>query len=397
MKKDLKIGQFGYGVVGQGVYDIITNNKNIQAEIVKICAKHPDKPRNISMDHFTFDKKDILQRDDLDIIVELIDDPEAAFEIVSESLKKGINVVTSNKKMVAEHMEELLALQMENRASLLYEASACSSIPILRTLEEYYDNDLVESINGVFNGSTNYILTKIFKHNQDYDIAVKQAQDLGFAESNPSLDIGGFDAAYKLAIVAFHAFGTFIDPKKIVTHSIQYISRYDIQFAQEKGAIIKQVATAMKVDDNKIMLYCLPQFVYPGSKLYDVNYEYNGVVVDTAYSEDHFYYGKGAGGHPTGFAVMSDISALRYDYKYEYKKHLQNFNIEITEEPELEVYLRFYDKKNLEHFNFSSITGEYKSKEFNYVTGYIKLKELLAKQSILQTADILLVATGNIK
>ncbi len=394
MKKHLKIGLFGYGVVGQGLYDIIQNS-NLDAEIVKICAKHPEKPRNISMDNFTFDRNDILNNDDIDLIVELIDDPVAAFEITKASLSKGVNVVTSNKKMVAEHIEELVALQKENRASLLYEASACSSIPILRTLEEYYDNDLIESVSGIFNGSSNYILTKIFKQNQDYDIALKQAQDLGFAESDASLDVGGYDALYKLAIVGCHAFGLFINPKDILSHSIQYISRYDIQYAREKGAIIKQIASIQRVGDELLMTV-LPQFIYPGDPLYSVDYEYNGVVVEASYCDNQFFYGKGAGGHPTGFAVLSDISANSFDYKYEYKKHLQQLNVKPSTDASIEVYLRYYDKKNLDQFKFEEIFSEFKSKQFNYVVGKVKISSLLAVQELLQTADILMVATGKI-
>lgn len=394
MKPRQKIGLFGYGVVGQGLYDIIQNS-NLNAEIVKICAKHPGKSRNISMDFFTFDKNDILENNDIDLIVESIDDPDAAFEIAKAALCKGINVVTSNKKMVAEHLEELVALQKENRTSLLYEASACSSIPILRTLEEYYDHDLIESVSGIFNGSSNYILTKIFKHNQDYDIALKQAQDLGFAESDAALDVGGYDALYKLAIVGCHAFGLFIKPNEILSHNIQYISRFDIQYAQEKGAIIKQIATIQKIDDQLVM-YVLPQFIYPGNPLYTVDNEYNGVVVNASYCDNQFFYGKGAGGHPTGFAVLSDISATNYDYKYEYKKHLQQLNLNPANDASIEVYLRYYDKKNLAHFEFEEITSEFKSKQFNYVVGRIKISNLLKIQNILQTADILMVATGAI-
>lgn len=396
MRKQLKIGLFGFGVVGQGLYDILKNNSNFDIEIVRICVKHEHKRRTLPIDQFTFDKDDILSRDDLDIIVEAIDDDKAAFEIIKTALSKGIKVVTSNKKTVAKHIEELVALQMENRVGILYEASACSSIPIIRTLEEYFDNDLINEVSGIFNSSTNYILSKIFNKNLDYDIAVKQAQDLGYAESNPILDLMGLDALYKLSIVAFHTYGTFIDPTKVLHHGIHNISRYDIQYAREKGYKIKHIATVRKVAENKFTLFVLPQFISPESELYNVDYEYNGVVVDAAYCDKQFYYGKGAGGYPTGFAMMSDITASTYDYKYEFKKHQQQLGLEYEEDVILEVYLRYYDKKHLEHFQFEKINGEFKSKEYNYIEGEIKISSLTAAQEKLNTADVLLVHTGKI-
>lgn len=396
MSSGLKIGLFGFGVVGQGLYDILTNNKSVQTEVVKICVKHKDKKRSLPLHNFTFDKDVILNDSKIHLIVEAINDSKAAFDIVKQALNQGINVVTSNKKMVAMHLEELVALQKENRASLLYEASACSSIPIIRTLEEYFDNDLIDSVSGIFNSSSNYILSKIFNSNQDYDIALKQAQDLGFAESDPTLDLTGYDALYKLCIIAFHSYGTFVRPDEVLHHGILNISRYDIQYAREKGFKIKLIASVRKLDDQSFSLWVLPEFVAPGDELHNVDYEYNGVIVDASYCDKQFLYGKGAGGHPTGFAIMSDISAMTYNYRYEYKKHIQQIGLSYDTSLELEVYLRYYDKKHLEHFRFEKITGEFFSKEYNYVEGRIKLSSLIDLKSKLNTADVLLVSTGKI-
>lgn len=139
------------------------------------------------------------------MVVELIDDADAAFEIVSSALRKGKAVVSANKKMIAEHFTELLSLQEEYKVPLLYEAACCASIPIIRNLEEYYDNDLLESIEGIVNGSTNYILTKTSEEKLSFSEALKMAQLKGYAESDPTLDVGGFDAKYKLLILMAHA------------------------------------------------------------------------------------------------------------------------------------------------------------------------------------------------
>ena len=396
MKNNIKIGLFGFGVVGQGLYDIIQRNKLLDIELGLICVKHPEKKRILSDDHFTYDRFDILSDDSIDLFVEAIDDTEAAFEIVSFALKKGKNVVTSNKKMVAIHLEQLLNLQKENNASLLYEGSACASIPIVRTLEEYYDNDLLTSVSGIFNGSTNYILTKIFKENKDYDIALKRAQDLGFVENDPQLDIIGYDALYKLIIVATHAYGLIVKPENVVVHGIQYISRYDIEYAKERGAIVRQIATTKKINEKEIAIYVIPSFVYPDHDFYDVDDEYNAVNVEAAFVQKQYFKGIGAGGHPTGFAVFSDISANAYHYKYEYKKMDQRIHISQTNNVELEVYFRYYDEKNLNHFKFKDISAHYKSKTHSYVIGTISLQSLLDKIDVLNTADVFLASTGKL-
>src|SRR5690606_9373667 len=185
MKKNLKLGLFGFGCVGQGLYHVLEETQGVKAEIKKICVKTKNKSRPLSEDLFTFSQEEILNDPEIDVVVELIDDAAAAFDIVKASLLKGKAVVTANKKMLAEHLEELYQLQKQTGKPLLYEGAVCGSIPILRNLEEYYDNDLISSIEGIFNGSTNYILTKVFEENKSYPDALAKAQELGFAESDP--------------------------------------------------------------------------------------------------------------------------------------------------------------------------------------------------------------------
>lgn len=391
-----KIGLFGYGVVGHGLYDLVANKKSVNAEIVKICVLQKEKRRDLPKERFSFDRFDLLDDPEIDLIVELIDDATAAFEIVTYALKKGKNVVSANKKMIAENMEVLYRLQKETGASLLYEGSCCGSIPVIRTLEEYYDNELLHSVSGIFNSSTNYILSKLFIEDMDYDIALKHAQDLGFVESNPSLDIDGWDALFKLIIVSTHSYGVFIKPDDVLKHGIQNISRYDIQYAREKGFRIKQFSMVRKFGEDKISLFVMPAFFVSDDYLFWNDYEDNSVIVEGAFSDRQYFQGKGAGSHPTGSAVLSDISANSYDYKYEFKKRKKNKHLEYTKDVTLEVYFRYYNNKNLEYFDFEKITAKYHSPEFNYVIGRIKLSELLAKNDRLNTADVLCVFTGKI-
>ncbi|MBC7758572.1 MAG: homoserine dehydrogenase, partial [Phormidesmis sp. FL-bin-119] len=211
MSKKLTIGLFGFGVVGQGLHDIIST-KDLNIEIKKIVIKDSSKSRSLPEDLFTTDASEILDDSGINTVVELINDADAAFKITSTALKSGKNVVSANKKMIAEHLEELVALQKEYGTSLLYEGAVCGSIPIIRNLEEYYDNELLHSISGIFNGSSNFILSKIANEGLEYNDALKQAQDLGFAETDPLLDVGGYDAKFKLLIAAAHAYGAFIKP-----------------------------------------------------------------------------------------------------------------------------------------------------------------------------------------
>jgi homoserine dehydrogenase len=394
MSKNIKLGLFGFGVVGQGLYDVLNKSKGIKADVSKICIKDRNKRRSIPDFHFTFDKEDILENPEIDVVVELINDANEAYEIVTTALKSGKSVVTANKKMVAEHLEELVHLQQKHNVSLLYEASSCGSIPIIRNLEEYYDNELLYSVGGIFNGTSNYILTKIFNENLSYEVALKQAQDLGFAETDPTSDVGAFDPKYKLCIIASHAYGVFINPEKVFNYGIQNLSKWDIQFAREKGYKLKLVPVARKISDAKVSLYVMPQFISKDNYLFNVDFEYNGVVIEAAFADKQFFLGKGAGGHPTGSAVLSDISALTYNYRYEYKKFLQQDKPAYTTDITLEVYLRYHDENHLKQFQFENISEKYFGREFNYVIGTLKLSNLIKVKELLQSKDLFLVSTG---
>lgn len=387
MSNKLVIGMFGFGVVGQGLYDII-KTKDLNLEIKKFVIKNQDKKRSLPSSLFTTDANAVLQDPEINTVVELIDDADAAYDITVKALKAGKNVVSANKKMLANNLESLVNIQHETGSSLLYEGSVCGSIPIIRNLEEYYDNELLHSVSGIFNGSSNYILSKVFNEGQSYDDALKQAQDYGFAETDPTLDVGGYDPKFKLAIVAYHAYGLYVNPDKILNIGIDKLGDADVKFAKEKNLKIKLLPLAKEVDGNQIVLYVLPKFVPKESILYAVENENNGVLVRAAFADEQFFYGKGAGGHPTGSAVLSDITALRYGYKYEYKKHLVDKPVEYTTDYQLRVYLRFSDESLLEKVNFDNIEERYSSKDFNYIIGQISLKEIIEKKELIDQQGV---------
>src|SRR5215470_1850379 len=214
--KSLTIGLFGFGVVGEGLYHILQQTPSLKATIKKICIKHPGKKRNAPEELFTTDKNLLLKDPEINVIVEVINESEPAFEIVSTALKNGKEVVSASKKMIAEHLPELLGLQKQTGQSFLYEAAACASIPVIRNLEEYYDNDLLHSMRAIVNGSTNFILTKMFEDKIDFQQALLLAQQLGFAESDPSLDVEGYDAVNKWTFLLTHAYGIIAEQDDIL-------------------------------------------------------------------------------------------------------------------------------------------------------------------------------------
>lgn len=384
MKKKLRIGLFGFGVVGQGLYHVLNETHGVKAVITKICVKNHDKERSLDSAIFTYDKSEILTDPTIDIVVELINDSSAAFEIVKAALKAGKHVVTANKKMLAENLEEIYNLQQKYDRSVLYEGSVCGSIPILRNLEEYYDNDLITSIEGIFNGSTNYILTKVFEEKKSYADALKAAQELGFAESDPSLDVKGFDAKFKLTIAIAHTFGVFVKPEDIINLGIDKISAVDLKYARENNLTIKLVARAYKLN-GKIVGFVAPQFIPADHMLANVRNEYNAVLVEGAFAEKQVFIGKGAGGYPTGSAVLSDISALTFDYRYEYKKFTQGEGFAFSNDALVDTVISFTNKESVLPADFENFKGGYQGNGLQYMTGSIsldKLKELGTRENV---------------
>src|SRR6201986_2031250 len=233
--KQLTIGLFGFGVVGEGLYKVLQQTPSLKATIKRVCIKHAGKKRNAPEELFTTDKDVLLNDEEINVIVEVINESEPAFEIVSTALLNGKHVVSASKKMIAEHLPQLLELQKQTSKSFLCEAAACASIPVIRNLEEYYDNDLLHALKAIVNGSTNFILTKMFEEKLDFKQALIMAQQLGFAESNPKLDVEGYDAVNKWTFLLTHAYGIVESPENILFNGIQNIQAGDSVVAKEKN------------------------------------------------------------------------------------------------------------------------------------------------------------------
>ena len=388
----IRIGLFGFGVVGQGIYEVLRRTKNVDAEIVKICVRSLDKPRPGEIDRrfFTDSADEILLDPAIDLIVEVIDDAEASYRIVKAALERKIPVVSGNKAMLANHLQELIEIQKRNGVALLYDASSCGSIPVIRNLEEYYDNDLLLEVKGILNGSSNYILSRVFDHQCPYAEALAQAQALGFAESDPSFDIEGYDSLFKLVIITVHALGTYVAPDRIFTYGISTIHDSDIQYAREKNVKIKLVAQVVKVSDRHFTMFVMPEFVTPAKYIYSVDDEYNGVVIRGECYDRQFMFGKGAGSLPTASSILSDIMARQHDYRYEYKKMAYPDRPEYSTDITLRVYVRYSTTDIPSLLPFTRIREKYISDESNYVIGDILLSDLIANRPLLSSPDTFL-------
>ena len=389
-KQKFRIGLVGFGTVGQALYTVINRSANVHAEISRICVRNLDKPREVKAEAaiFTDDAKSVIEDPEIDLVVEVIDDAEAAYGIVTGALRAGKHVVSGNKAMIAKHLPELIDLQRETGKALLYDASSCGSIPVIRNLEEYYDNDLLLEVRGILNGSSNYILSRVFDHGEEYADALRKAQELGFAESDPTYDICGFDSLNKLVIITLHAIGSYVSPEDVLVYGIKNIGPEDILYAREKGYKIKLVAQVVKLSDDRFTMFVMPEFVAPNKYIYSVDDEYNGVVIRGECYDRQFMFGKGAGGLPTASSILSDITALRHDYRYDYKKSAYEPRPEYTTDLPLKIYARYKTTDLLERLPWKSVEEEYRSKEHRYVVGEVMLYDLIEALPVLNQEDV---------
>lgn len=310
------IGLFGFGEVAKGFYQTLQTNKHLDVYIKKVCIKNSNKLRDLDPVIFTTDPEQILNDPEIDIIIELTDDADASYEIVKKSLQAGKGVISANKKMIAEHIDEVANWHAQFNAPFLYEAAVAGSIPILHNLEQFFKQQEISSIRAILNGSTNYILTLMREEGLSFEDALKLAQKKGFAESDPELDISGKDALYKLIILTYHAFGEIItDLKQVRLEAITNMEDHFYDLAKSQGLKIKSIATATKKGD-KTSIKVQPELINSNDELFEVEYENNAIVIDASYSGKQTFIGKGAGSLPTGSAVINDLSLLISGFRY---------------------------------------------------------------------------------
>ncbi len=343
--ESINLGILGMGTVASGLINIIdlnntkvVGNINKQLVVSKVLVKDVNKKRNVNLsaDIYTTDACEIINNADIQIIVELIGGINPAYEYIKNALNGKKHVVTANKALIATHGEELEQLARINGVRLMYEASVGGGIPIINTITENLSVNEFEQITGIINGTTNYILTQMTENGLEYEHAVKEAQRLGFAEADPSSDVDGDDAAYKIAILSSIAFNQRINVNDIPKEGITKISKEDIVYAKELGYNIKLLASASKTNDE-IELRVHPAFIPSDHPLSTVKNEFNAVFLKGNAAGEIMLYGKGAGSLPTGSAVLNDIVSI---VKNECRKH----NDEIINADKYRIVNRAYKK-----------------------------------------------------
>ena len=308
----INIAVLGYGTVGSGVVEVIKTNQNIvnkkagQDINIKYVLDLREFPGDPVMDILVHDYDVILNDPEVEIVAEVMGGVNPAYQFVKAALEKGKSVCTSNKELVAKHGPELIEIAKKNNRNFFFEASVGGGIPIIRPLIECITADDVTHITGILNGTTNYILTKMCKEGLDFDTVLKEAQDLGYAERNPSADVDGFDACRKIAILTSLAYGKHVDFEDIYTEGITKITDTDFLYANSIGCSVKLFGEATKVDGN-IYASVAPVMINGENPLFSVNGVFNGILVNGNVLGDVMFYGSGAGKLPTASAVVSDI------------------------------------------------------------------------------------------
>ncbi len=314
----INIAILGYGTVGSGVFEIIKENKDLITEKagqevdVKYVLDLRDFPGDPCEDVLVHDYNIILNDPDVDVIVEVMGGLKPAYDFVKSALMSGKSVCTSNKELVAKYGAELISIAKNHNRNFLFEASVGGGIPIIRPLNMHITADKICEIEGILNGTTNYILTKMDQEGADFDATLKQAQDLGYAERNPEADIEGYDAVRKIAILASLAKGQTVDFEEVYTEGISKITAIDFKYAKAMGKSIKLIGKC-KNEEEGIVASVSPRLLSPDHPLYNVNGVVNGVLIRGNMVGDLVFIGSGAGKLPTASAVVSDVvDAVRH-------------------------------------------------------------------------------------
>ena len=307
--KKTRIGLIGLGTVGSGLVEYLKENgaevdRKAGCEIIlhRVFDRNPYKLAMVPEEARAGSIDEVIDDPEVDIFVELVGGKKAA-EYMLQALRKGKHVVTANKAALAEQGPEIFREAAAAGRSVGFEASVCGGVPVIRMLRENLDR--IDGIKGILNGTTNYILSKMDHENLDYEVALKKAQELGFAESDPAFDVEGLDAAQKLSILAFLAFGVMIDYRKIFTEGITSLTRKDIEYARDFGYSIKLIAEASM--NEHLKLFVRPVLVPMSHPLASVRNEFNAVYITGKWFGPQLFLGKGAGKKPTADAVIRDI------------------------------------------------------------------------------------------
>ena len=313
--KSLKVGIIGFGTVGTGVYKVLQSFPNI--EIKKIAVKNITKKRNIENFNTTLltqDPYEIVNNTEIDIVIEVAGGVTPTFDILTAAIKNKKHIVTANKELLAKKGSELFQLAKENKVVILYEAAVAGGIPIIMPVKTILCANKITKIAAILNGTTNYILTKMAEKELSYETALKQAQELGYAETDPTGDVEGYDAAYKIAILSTISFNKKVDINKIYREGITKITAQDIKSAKELGYTIKLIAMGQVLENGKIDVRVHPMLVSKSRVISGINNALNAVLLEGFPVGQVMFTGPGAGEFPTASSVVGDILAIDAEF-----------------------------------------------------------------------------------
>jgi homoserine dehydrogenase len=317
MSQFIGIGLAGFGTVGAGVYknlvangDLLAQRLGARFEVLRIAVRDLQKPRAVAapVELFTENADDLIADSNIRIVVELMGGIETPLAFIKNAIKAGKTVVTGNKALLAQHGQEIFHLARERRVPVFYEAAVAGGIPIIKVVRESFISNRFQSIHGILNGTSNYILTRMTDTGMDFAPALAEAQQQGYAEADPTLDINGWDAAHKAIILASLAYGFWLDPSRIFVAGIDQVTASDIRFADELGYRIKLLATIRAAAGNAIEVRVSPTLIPKGHVLASVNGVFNAIAVRGDIVGETLFYGRGAGQDPTASSVLADLA-----------------------------------------------------------------------------------------
>ncbi|MDQ7056344.1 MAG: homoserine dehydrogenase [Persephonella sp.] len=392
--KEVNIGIVGYGVVGNGVAKIIEEKSEllqkksgIKINLKKVFTRNWNKkfPYPLSEEKKAYSLEEILEDRGIQIVVELTGGIDFPFKLITDSINKGKHIVTANKALLAEKGREIFSIAEKNKIRIGFEAAVGGGIPIIRALREGLIANRITNIYGILNGTTNYILTKMFKEHRDFSSVLKEAQKLGYAEADPTLDINGTDAAHKIAILASLSYGGFIDFDGVYIEGIEKIDSLDIDLGRELGYTLKLLAIA-KSHNGEAEVRVHPTFIPSDHPLAKVDGVFNAVMVEGDSVGETMFYGKGAGSLPTASAVVSDIVDIAKSIALGVGREIEVTSInwehrQLTLTKVKDFYTRYYVR-----FTVPDITGVLAKVAAVFAKHNISIAAVIQKEKVLSIA-----------
>ncbi len=350
----IKIGLLGLGNVGQGVLELLKQNQSLiekrlnqSLSIEKILVRNPEKYKHLNLPEelLTTEANDILKDKEISIIVEVLGGEYPAYDYICQALKNKKHVVTANKEVVSKHKSTFFRVAKENNVDLYFEGAVCGGIPIIRALKTGFSANKIQTLYGILNGTTNYILTQIEKTQREFKPILKEAQKKGFAEADPTMDIEGIDAAHKLIILAAVAFKVDLQVEDIHCEGISNIELKDIQYAQQLGYKIKLLGIGSQLNNQEVRVCVHPTLVPNSHLLAQINNELNAVYIEGNAAGEALLTGKGAGSLPTASSVVADIIDLCFETPHipsprNLETNLEKAHVQSLEKTESAFYLR---------------------------------------------------------